>query len=242
MHTNRYGKISSWESVTALKKVPIIECGESLVDFLELCPRLFWDKPRWKYERVQLLRESAAERLCRAAEALPQGYRLAVIEGWRPPHIQRRMNQGAMKRIREQNPDWSASQVKRIANRFTAPPSDRVPPPHSTGGAVDVVLADETGAMLDHTSPYETRNRSAYPFDARRLSDEAREHRQILKEAMESAGLTNYPSEFWHYSYGDQGWAYRGGHAHALYGPTEPPGYSPPPGEITDEPLEWAGE
>ena len=46
---------------------------------------------------------------------------------------------------------------------------------------------------------------------------------------MSSTGLTNYPSEYWHWSYGDQGWAYRGGHPAALYGMIEPPGWTTQP-------------
>lgn len=238
---NCWGKVSSWEPVSKLRHVPIKECGEPLVDFLTLCPELVWEKPRWQYQRVHLLRQTVAEKLCEAARSLPRGYRLAVIEGWRPLHIQRRMFLTAMKRWREAHPDWSEPQVRRLASRFTAPPDHRVPPPHTTGGAVDVLLADGEGNVLDLISPYKPRDRRAYPFSAKGLTETARKHREILREALASVGLTNYPSEFWHYSYGDQGWAYRGGHPYAIYGMVIPPGYSPPPEDVTEEPLQWIG-
>ena len=41
-----------------------------------------------------------------------------------------------------------------------------------------------------------------------------------LGAALLEGGLTNYPSEYWHWSYGDQGWAYRTGANQALYGVT----------------------
>ena len=241
MKNNRWGKISSTEPVSRLRKVPIVECGEPLINFLDLCSKLVWDKPRWRYKRERLLRNTVAKKLCKASEALPKGYKLAIVEGWRPIHIQKRMHLTALKRWREAHPDWSNAAIKRQANRFTAPLDPKVPPPHTTGGALDIVLADGKGRAVDHNSPYKTRESLAYPFNAGKLTEEARKHRMILKEALESAGITNYPSEFWHYSYGDQGWAYRGGHAEAIYGQCEPPGYEPPPEDANDKPLEWVG-
>ena len=35
---------------------------------------------------------------------------------------------------------------------------------------------------------------------------------------MTAAGFTNCYDEWWHWSYGDAGWACRLGHAHAIYG------------------------
>ena len=35
------------------------------------------------------------------------------------------------------------------------------------------------------------------------------------------AGLVNYPTEWWHWSYGDRYWALVTGAAHALYGPVD---------------------
>lgn len=32
------------------------------------------------------------------------------------------------------------------------------------------------------------------------------------------SGLTNFRGEWWHWSYGEPGWALRGGHPTALYG------------------------
>ena len=84
-------RISPAEPVSQLRHVKIVECGEELVDFLQLCPGLLFDRPRFRYRRETLLRRTVAEKLCEAERLLPNGYRLLVVEGWRPPHIQRRM-------------------------------------------------------------------------------------------------------------------------------------------------------
>ncbi len=177
--------------------------------------------------------------LCKAANSLPEGYRLAIVEGWRPPHIQRRMYQWSWNRFAERHPEWSEAQLKRVVNRFTAPLNDRVPPPHSTGGAVDLTLYGADGKPAEFRKPYPWMDTRAYPFDAPGLGEEARRNRQILAEALLRTGLTNYPSEYWHWSYGDQGWAYRGHHPHALFGPIVPPDYEPAPEDLAEGPLEW---
>ena len=98
---------SPTEPVSQLRSVRIVESGEPLVDFLQLCPALIWDSPRFHYRRETVLRRSVAERLCQANAALPEGYRLAIVEGWRPPHIQRRMYLSVWNRFKEMHPDWS---------------------------------------------------------------------------------------------------------------------------------------
>jgi D-alanyl-D-alanine dipeptidase len=176
--------------------------------------------------------------LCRASAALPSDVRLGVVEGWRAPHIQRRMYLAVWQRFQALHPNWSDVTLRRVVNRYTAPLNLRVPPPHSTGGAVDLVLLAPDGSILDHTSPYDLFDSHCWSFDAPNLSDTARRTRDTLAQALLSAGLTNYPSEYWHWSYGDQGWAYRGGHPNALYSAITPSDYCPDPAEDIDAPLE----
>jgi len=236
---SRRDRPSPAEPVSQLRFIPVRECGEPLVDFLQLCPGLLLDRPRFRYQRETLLRRTVAEKLCRAEQSLPKAYRLAIVEGWRPPHIQRRMYRALWNRFRQEHPDWSEVRLKRVVNRFSAPMNDRVPPPHTTGGAVDLMLADADGQVVDLSSPYDPFDAGSYPFDAPGLSETARRHREILAQALLSVGLTNYPSEFWHWSYGDQGWAYRSSSPNAIYGAITPPGYQPDPADDIDAPLEF---
>jgi D-alanyl-D-alanine dipeptidase len=43
-------------------------------------------------------------------------------------------------------------------------------------------------------------------------------NRSLLATAMATAGFCQHPNEWWHFSYGDQLWAWRSGHAQACYG------------------------
>ncbi len=238
------------EPVSALRRIPIRECGEPLVDFRDVCPRLILAEAVFEYRRATLVRESVAAGLNRAIDVLPNGVHLGIIEGWRPGYIQRRMWLTSWLRFQKLHPDWSEVQLKRITNRYVAPPDAQVPPPHSTGGAVDVMLVDAAGHRLDHHSPFRLFDPQTYMALPKGLSETAARNRAILREAMLAGGLTNYPSEWWHWSFGDQGWAYRGSQgetppkgapqsrSEAFYGRIESPeGWQPDPADEGDEPL-----
>ncbi|CAN5465867.1 M15 family metallopeptidase [soil metagenome] len=234
--------ISPTEPVTDLRRIKIIENGEPLVNFLEIYPSLMLDRPRFDYERETFLRKSVAEKLFAANESLlSKGMHLRIIEGWRPPFIQRRMYEWSWARFTALHPEWSETRLRRTTNRFTAPMTEKVPPPHTTGGAMDLALykGDTALQMVD---PYEQRDHKGFVANAPLLGDEAKRHREIMAEALLPTGITNYPSEYWHWSYGDQGWAYRGGHDHAIYAAITPPNWQPHESHTRKEPLNYVFE
>ena len=49
----------------------------------------------------------------------------------------------------------------------------------------------------------------------------ARAARDLLARALTDAGLVNYPTEWWHWSFGDRYWALVTGAPVALYGPVD---------------------
>jgi D-alanyl-D-alanine dipeptidase len=195
-----------------------------LVSFSEACPQIRFAArhPVFEYERARLARQGVVERLCRAQSLLPEGYQLEIVEGWRSLEVQRMMYDATYREFREKHPEWSDAAVRRATNRFSAPIDPRVPPPHTTGGAVDLNLLGPDGEVVDLVSPYELTDRRGATTNARGLSRGARRNRRILAEALCAAGFSNYPAEWWHWSYGDQAWALRGGHEHALYGMISP--------------------
>ena len=112
------------------------------MSYLGVSDRIVVANPRWVYERAHFLRKSVLEMLVVAANSLPIGYKLGMIEGWRPRYIQHRMYISSWERWKRRHPEWSDTQLRRVVNRFTAPISTKVPPPHTTGGAFDVILLD----------------------------------------------------------------------------------------------------
>ena len=53
---------------------------------------------------------------------------------------------------------------------------------------------------------------------ASNISRTARANRDILTRALGAAGLVNYPTEWWHWSFGDRYWALHTARPTAIYG------------------------
>jgi D-alanyl-D-alanine dipeptidase len=198
--------------------VPIRDEGERLVD---LGTAGFFVDGRCAdpVGAFRLLREGAAERLARAEKLLPGGLRLLVIEGYRPAALQRRYFEEYRDELAKLHPDHSPEQLRTAASRFVSPPDIA---PHSAGAAIDLTLCDAAGAELDmgtrmNASPEESGGRCY--TESPGLDPRAAERRMILVDAMHSAGFVNYPTEWWHFSYGDRYWALLTKRQTALYGP-----------------------
>ncbi len=215
------------ENQDELDAVEIEDNGEELVDFLELSdPNKLIFAPRhpvFEFPRVHLLRESVARMICEAAIALPDGLRLQIVEGYRPIETQNAMFVHATEEARKRFPNADEIRIRLEAGRFSAPTDAPTPPPHLTGGAVDLSIVDENGEDLDFSSPYELTDHRSAAMNARGLSAIAKKNRELLRSVLEPTGLTNYADEWWHWSYGDNGWALRVGAPKAIYGKIELP-------------------
>jgi len=221
------------EDQDELDAVVIKDNGEPLVDFLGLSPKLIAavEHPVYDFPRTHIVRKSVANMLAQAADALPDGLFLSVFEGYRPIQVQRAMFNSSLQVVSDQHPHLTPVERELEAGRRSAPPDAITPPPHITGGAVDVEIADANGKILDFWSPYERSDwRQASP-NAKGLSEEAMKNRALLKSILEPTGLTNYVDEWWHWSYGDNGWALRVNAPHALYNRVELP-----------EDIDWVGD
>ena len=215
------------EDQAELDAVPIEECGEPLVDFLFLQPTdklvLAPDHPVFDFPRVHLLRERVAKMIIEAANNLPDGLRLQIVEGYRPLQIQREHFKHSLAEARKRMPSASEEEIFAEAGRYSAPPDAPTPPPHTTGGAVDLEIIDEAGERIDFFSPLELSDSRGAAMDSEDISDQAKGNRALLRSVLEPTGLTHYADEWWHWSFGDNGWALRVGAPCAIYGPIELP-------------------
>ncbi|WP_329112588.1 M15 family metallopeptidase [Streptomyces sp. NBC_01353] len=201
--------------------VPVEECGERLVDVREEGSLLVDPRKRDDAGAFAHLRAGVLDRLLQAQAGLPDGLRLLYVEGYRPLSLQRRYFTEYGDELRAAHPDWPAQDVHTAASRYVSPPELA---PHSAGSAVDLTLADLDGRELDlgtrmNASPEESAG--ACYTDAAGITAEARRNREILGAALAGAGLVNYPTEWWHWSYGDRYWALATGAPAALHGPKE---------------------
>ncbi|MEV6156724.1 M15 family metallopeptidase [Nonomuraea sp. NPDC052129] len=165
------------------------------------------------------LRSGLLARLERAERRLPDGFHLLVVEGYRPIDTQRRIFEEYRDGLRAAFPEMSPDEACIAASRYVSPVEVA---PHTAGAAVDLTLTAPDGTEYDmgtqvNDNPEESDG--ACYMDATNISADARAHRKILADALEPVGLVNYPTEWWHWSFGDRYWALAEGRPYAHYGP-----------------------
>lgn len=224
---------------------PIHDCGEPL---LALEPALLCLRPH-PYQSVGApygkdanpfcLRRSVCDRLIRAQGILREqepSLRLAIFDAWRPITVQAFMVEHAIAEECSQrgldplgvDQPQVRQDVRTLVGRFWAPPSDDplTPPPHSTGAAVDVTLADhqgqplEMGGAIDAISAVSEPEHYACEASLDPLGEPALWHRRrrLLASCLVSQGFVRHPNEWWHFSFGDQLWAWSTDSTAACYG------------------------
>lgn len=98
--------------------IPVQECGEPLVDCrgtLRVDERRADTAGNWAH-----LRLGVAERLLRAEELLPDGWRWLLVEGHRPPALQQRIFDGYVATLRNLHPGASNKELSTAATRWVA--------------------------------------------------------------------------------------------------------------------------
>lgn len=174
-------------------------------------------------------REEVYRRLLDAARNLPKGLELVVLDAWRPYGVQRHLYETLLGMVEDRYADLEALDRQAMTRAFVSPPSQRPesPSPHLTGGAVDVALCDADGVLLDMGSAFDEARAVSHTVHFEQGADDSdsrvyRDRRRLLYHAMCDAGFSNLPSEWWHYSYGDQMWAWYRDEPRALFGPSGP--------------------
>ena len=210
--------------------VPIIECGEPLVPipldlFSVVDPHPYAALGAPYGERSPYyLRQAVLDRLIKAQKALQQqypGWRIQIFDAFRSVAVQRFMVEHTFnQRVREMGllaqtlTKAKQQEIWRQVYQFWAEPSSdpKCPPPHSTGAAVDVSVVDEIGAPLNMGSPIDEVSGRSFPthFGHSRDPQEQKYHcnRQLLNSVMQASEFQRHPNEWWHFSQGDQMWAW----------------------------------
>ena len=212
------------------QKIPIVECGEPLVPIpLE---KFAVESPH-PYEKLgaeyggkspYCLRIGVVEALQIAQSLLEKthpGWRLKIYDAYRPIGVQQFMVDYTFNSLlQKQNltsstvsPQQRQNIWQQVYGLWAAPNIDRnMPPPHSTGSAVDLMLVNgngdtvEMGGEIDELS--ERSQPRYYAQSDRLIEQQYHRHRQLLDQVMAYAGFLRHPSEWWHFSLGDQMWAW----------------------------------
>lgn len=156
------------------------------------------------YEQpVALISKEAANALKNAADKLrEQGYRIKIYDAYRP--------QSAVDHFVSWANDLSDTKMK----EYFYPELDKsslfdlgyiaYQSGHSRGCTVDLTLFDmKTGNDLDMGGNFDYFGERSHT-DYSGLTDEQRENRYILKDAMTGSGFDSFASEWWHFSLLDE--------------------------------------
>jgi D-alanyl-D-alanine dipeptidase len=207
--------------------IPIHENHEPLVD-LTLQTEIAYGPPpiianNTNYTKI---RKSVYDKLKTAQATLPQGLKFCLYEGHRTLALQQQIFQERYNILLKANPNKTHEQIFIESTKFVSPifnlDGSQNIPPHSTGAAVDVYLIDQYGKVVDMgihlDDTYHDIDGTFCQTDSDVISVEAKAYRNIMNRALLAVGFINYPTEYWHWSYGDRYWAHQTGRDHAIYG------------------------
>lgn len=207
-------------------QIPIIECGEPLV---KIPLELFAVESPHPYQKLganygehspYYLRETVISNLIQAQNYLqftnPHWY-IQIFDAYRPVAIQQFMvdysfrealaNRGLT--AAELSPQQLEAVWEAVYEIWAVPSLDmNTPPPHSTGAAVDITLVNDTGEIVDMGSPIDEMSERSHPDYYINSHQSYHTHRQLLYNVMLKAGFQRNPKEWWHFSFGDQMWAW----------------------------------
>jgi D-alanyl-D-alanine dipeptidase len=210
--------------------IPIIECNELL---LPIPGEYFiWENPP-PYQKLgadyqgrspYYLREGVIQALLKASRELARlkpKWKIKIFDAYRPLAVQQFMVDYTFNLVCQQQglnsqslADSAKNKIYEQVYQIWAIPSHNplTPPPHSTGAAVDLTLVDEQditidmGGEIDELSPRSQPN--YYALAQTEQGKQYHQYRQLLFKIMVSAGFQRHPGEWWHFSLGDQMWAW----------------------------------
>ncbi|MDH4309919.1 MAG: D-alanyl-D-alanine dipeptidase [Acidimicrobiia bacterium] len=188
--------------VTAPLDEPLVAVEHPNIAVIDAYHRAGWSAARsgtW-------IRAGAFDRLVAAVEQLPSGFGLSVFDAWRPLELQAEIYEAAYA-------------APGLPPGFVAPPSadPERPPPHLTGGTVDLTLSYE-GRSLALGTGFDAFTPEAAATAFEDSPGMVRDLRRLLYWSMRSAGFVVLNQEWWHFEYGTRRWAALTG-APPLYGP-----------------------
>ncbi len=221
------------QSLGNWKHTPIYENGERLVALnrfsnilrLRIDPTYFRRGIPGAIPDIYV-RESVLLKIEKALNMLPKNMELVIWDGWRSLTTQQVLFDMFKSSISSKNPNLPEEElIKRTSVYVSLPSSDSTqPPPHNTGGAIDLTVAYRGGDLLKMGTDFDDFTEKArtvfFEQNNSALTEREiiwRENRRLLYAIMTEVGFTSYPEEWWHFDYGDQFWANMTGSPHAVY-------------------------
>ncbi len=191
-------------------KIAIVESGDNLVriDLPYVVVSKTEKRRQFDGNDDLYVREGVVERLYETRNFLPPSMSFKIFDAYRPLEFQQKLFDEEWQKVKIDNPTLGDEEIKRIVFFSVFPPNwdQSRPPPHSTGGALDLTLVYKNGEEIDMGSGYCEFGDRMYT-NYRFLTPEQRANRVLLLSAMVKGGFANYPGEWWHYMYGEREYA-----------------------------------
>lgn len=207
--------------------IPIRDNHEDLVDLTKQTEIVYGSSPEIKNNtNYTYMRKTVYEKLKEADAKLPKGMHFCLYEGYRSLRLQKMIFEEQYKNVKSRHPDWSLTDIFNETTKLVSPvinqDGSKNIPPHSTGAAIDVYLIDDHGkplAMGIHPKDWmKDKDGLLSLTHSKIISDEAKTNRHTMSNVLNDVGFVNYPTEYWHWSYGDRYWAFVKKQPFAIYG------------------------
>ncbi len=211
-------------------QIPIEECHEDLINLKNQNEIMYGPVPEspLTQDDYTWLRVSVYKKLCLAQKQLPNNWYFRVYEGFRSKKVQQLLFDQQYQQVLRKDPGKSAEAIFYETTRLVSPVTNfdgsTNIPAHNTGAAVDIEIVMKDGRLVDMGMA--AKDWLQVPpelclTECPNLHKQARENRKILLDVMSSFDFVNYPTEWWHFSYGDRYWAYHKKKTTAIYGSVE---------------------
>ena len=156
---------------------------------------------------IAYVRKTVADMLIKAAESLPSGMKLKVLDAWRSIETQKAIYNKLFEDITMSERYLTEAEAHVMTQKYVSFPNENCYL-HGTGGSVDVTVVDKNGNDLHMGTAFDAFTYNAQTdYYENRLNLRIFFNRRILYKAMIDAGFVNNPEEWWHYSYGDAIWS-----------------------------------
>ena len=168
------------------------------------------------------LRECVWQQLQSVWQQLQPHTGLLLFDGFRSRQTQQTIFDDFQQMIACMYPDWDQEAIYNETLTYVSNPKTsehEAPPPHNTGGAIDLTLYDrasgqpwdfgcaiDTTSEIAHTAFFEQSYDPTLGISATRWLH-IQSNRRCLYQLMCHAGFSNYQKEWWHYDLGDKMWA-----------------------------------
>jgi D-alanyl-D-alanine dipeptidase len=210
--------------------VPIVECEEPLIDIKDYDELRYGPPPECELTAgcYTKMRKTAYEKLCQAQKQLPKGWRFQLYEGFRSLSVQQMLFEQIYNQVVSRDPKKNHQENFIETTKLVSPvinlDGSRNIPAHNTGGAIDIEIIMENGQLADMGMAAKDWCNVAPDLCSTgytEINETAKKNRKLLFDLLTAHGFINYPTEWWHYSYGDRYWGYHQKIKQAIYGSVE---------------------